>query len=55
MEDCRVGVEAKEGVTGSPAYDGGWAPHAFDAEAEKKLWCVNCEMIGPLVLRRTRL
>ena len=25
---------------------GGYYPHAFDEEAEKKLWGVSCEMVG---------
>lgn len=58
MEDCREGKpfalpEALDGksLDGEAErnwliLNGGYFPHAFDEEAEKKLWEVSCEMVG---------
>ena len=58
LEDCREGKEFAllEALGGKPLdgeternwliLNGGYFPHAFDEESEKKLWSVSCEMVG---------
>ncbi|KUJ21903.1 short-chain dehydrogenase [Mollisia scopiformis] len=42
LEDCAEAVDAPD----QDMMRGGYAPFAFDEEAEKKLWKVSCEMVG---------
>lgn len=42
LEDCAEAVENAD----QNMLSGGYAPFAFDQEAEKKLWDVSCEMVG---------
>jgi hypothetical protein len=58
VEDCREGhpFSLPKSVDGKPLdgeaqrnwliLNGGYFPHAFDEEAEKRLWEVSCEMVG---------
>jgi NAD(P)-dependent dehydrogenase (short-subunit alcohol dehydrogenase family) len=58
LEDCREGKEfaLPEMIEGKKLdgeternwliLNGGYFPHAFDEEAEKKLWSVSCQMVG---------
>ena len=58
LEDCREGkpFALPEQLDGKPvdeetrrnwlALRGGYFPHAFDEDSEKKLWDVSCEMVG---------
>lgn len=43
LEDCAVAGPAKEGAT---LADAGYAPYAYDAEKEGKLWKISCELVG---------
>ncbi|KAE8451584.1 hypothetical protein EG329_003657 [Mollisiaceae sp. DMI_Dod_QoI] len=42
LEDCGEAAEA----TTDDVLSGGYAPFAFDEEAEKRLWHVSCELVG---------
>lgn len=42
LKDCGVAQEGKD----ENIDVGGYAPFAFDEEAEKRLWDVSCEMVG---------
>jgi len=42
LEDCAMGKEA----AGDDIISGGYAPFAFNEEAEKKLWDLSCKMVG---------
>ncbi|KAF4629486.1 hypothetical protein G7Y89_g8664 [Cudoniella acicularis] len=42
LEDCGEGAEARS----EEMMTGGYAPFAFDEEAEKKLWDVSCKLVG---------
>lgn len=41
LEDCRIAQEVK-----SKDEWGGYAPHAYDVEAAKKLWHVSLQLVG---------
>jgi hypothetical protein len=43
LENCTESGVLQEG---SDILTGGYAPHSFDEEAEKKLWQVSCEIVG---------
>jgi NAD(P)-dependent dehydrogenase (short-subunit alcohol dehydrogenase family) len=42
LQNCGESEVLKEGSASSIGY----APHAFDKEAEEKLWKISCELIG---------
>ena len=58
LEDCKEGapfalLEALDGKDIDAEAQrnwlilkGGYFPHAFDEESEKKLWGISCEMVG---------
>lgn len=58
LEDCKEGepFALPKALDGKPLdreaemswliLHGGYFPHAFDEESEKKLWDISCEMVG---------